>query len=143
MTGLAANVTSTQAVISLRSYLTPIGATQTSILNYTSADGLTAAAGATLTLTFAASATNQEINLGSLFAAYTAPIFVSIADITNPGVGFHIYTGAGGGTFTKMQVGANGWLAWLADGATALNPVYVDNVSSSSELVLSIGVMTQ
>ncbi len=143
MTGLGASVISTQAVISLRSYLNPQGPTQQTILNFTSADGVTAAAGDVLTLSVPANTTGYEINLPVLFSAFTAPIFVSIADITNPGLGFLWYTTSGAGSGTKQSVGANNWLAWMANGSTALVPIYVDNTSSTSQLVLSVGVMTQ
>ena len=61
-----------------------------------------------------------------------------LADITTPGVGFEWGTTSG---TTPMVVGAGGFVAYLADGATALSSFYVTNPSANA-LVLQIGVMS-
>jgi len=140
MSGLSGNVASSQAVISLRSYMQPQGPTQQAILNFTTADSFSAAASAVLTETIAVS-TTSSFDLATLFAAYTAPVFVSITDISNPGLGFTInISDDSSGT---IGVGPNMWLAWMADGTTTLPTVYITNGSSTQELVISLGIMTQ
>src|ERR1051326_8309264 len=138
MTGFGTSLTPTQAVISLRSYLNAQGPTQQTILNFTSANSFTAAAGNVLTVTVTAGTSDFTLDLPTLFAAFTAPLLVSIADITNPGLGFTWSTVSAG---DKQTVGENCFLAWIADGATALEPLFIDN-PSASDLILSVGVMS-
>lgn len=140
MSGLGTGVTATQAVISLRSYMTPQGPTQTTLVNTTTPDSFTADAADTITRSIAASATNQSFNLATLFPACTAPVFVCIADVSSPGVGFAITTVSGSG---KMGIMASYWMAYMANGTTALPTVYIDNPSSTQSLILQISVMTQ
>ena len=128
----------TQAVVSLRSYLNPVGATQTALLNYSSPDAFTAAAGASLLVKVPALTNNFLVDLAALFAAYTGPIFVALYDSTSPGVGYSWSTVSAG---QKQTVGPGKWLAWMADGATALVPLYIDNTSTNI-LCLSISIMS-
>lgn len=136
---LGSTVPSFQASIALRAYANPIGSTQSNVLNYMSADALTAKATAVLAVVVPAAQTNYEIDLPTLFAAYDAPIFLSISEVTNPGLGFKITTATN--ATGKMGVAANGFWAYYADGATDLVSVFVDNADADVDLVLSVGVM--
>lgn len=136
--GIGTITPNTQAVISLRSYLNPQGATQQSLLNYATPDAFTAASGASLLIQVPALTTDYEVDLAALFAAYTAPLFVYLYDATTPGIGFRWSTVLAG---QKQTVGPGKWLAWMADGATALESLFVDNPSTNI-LCLSVGVMS-
>jgi hypothetical protein len=138
MSGLGANVQATQAVISLRSYVNPVGPTAQSILNWSTPDAFTADASAVLAVTVGTS-TTTSFDLATLFAAYGAPLFVSITDVSNPGIGFTIAFDSSGNT---LGVGPNSWLAWTADGTTALPTVWITNPSGTQELVISLGVLS-
>lgn len=139
MTAIGTNVASTQAVISLRSYMNPTGPTQQAILNWSTPDSFTADAPFVLPLTVASS-TTTTFNLATLLAACTAPVFVSVTDVSNPGIAFTLTIGASGAT---IGVGANSWIAWTADGTTVLPSIMVTNPSSTQELVISVGVLSQ
>jgi hypothetical protein len=135
------STTDSQAFISLRSFLNPQGPTQQTILNYQSEDSLTAAAGAQTIITVAPTTTGHLIDFAVLFPALTAGVFISIADITNPGLGFKFYFTSGAAAGAKQTVGENSWFAFVSDGAAAPNPVYIDNASTDT-LVLAIGLMS-
>ena len=139
MTAIGTSVQATQAVISLRAYMNPQGPTQQALINSETPDAFTAATSAALTLTVATS-TTTAFNLATLFAAYTAPVFVSITDISSPGLGFTITTSddASG----NMGVAPNFWFAWMADGSTALPTVHITNPSSTQKLYVQVGVMS-
>lgn len=142
MSGFGTLAPGSQAVISLRAYLAAQGPTQQVILNYSSPDPLVAAQGNTLTITVAENTANQEINLPVLLAAFTEPVFISIAEVAQPnaGLGFKLSSVSAG---TNPQVvGPNGFIAWLSDGATAMNPIYITNSNLTTELIVSIGVMS-
>ncbi len=135
---LGSSVATSQAVISLRSYMNPQGATQQTIANYASANDVVAAAGDTGTVVIANGTTDNELDLAAMFPAMTGPIFVVIQEVTNPGVGFLWGTAAGDVT---QSVGANGFVAWTADGTTALESIFVDN-PDADDIVLQVGVMS-
>ncbi len=139
MTAIGSNVAATQAVISLRSYLNPIGPSNQSILNWSTADNFTADAAFVLPLTVATS-TTSTFNLATLLAACTAPVFVSVTDVSNPGLAFTMTIGASGAT---IGVAKNSWIAWTADGTTALPTITVTNPSSTQELVISVGCLSK
>lgn len=125
-----------QLLISLRSYMNPQGPTQQTLLNFTTPDQLTANAGSTQQIIIPPATTNYAVNLATLFPAFLLPLFWAIFDITNPGIGFSFSSNSGGAN--PQTVGANGWLAWMGDGATAPSTIYVTNASPTSELVLAI-----
>lgn len=135
----AANLpsTTTQFVVSARSYLNPQGPTQQTLFNYTSPDSLTCQQGNSMTIVVPTSTSNYEINLPVLFPSCTLPLFIFITDSTNPGVGFNWGLASGG---ARQTVGPNLFLEWMANGSTALQPIYIDNTSATSELVLTVGV---
>lgn len=141
MSGFGSTANSTQAFISLSCYLNPQGSSsQQNILAYRSADTLTAGPPGILTVTVAASATTS-FNLATLLAAFTAPVFVGVSEVapTNAGLGFQITTVSGSG---KVGVAPNGFWSYVADGTTALPTIFVTNPSSTTVLVLSIGVLS-
>jgi hypothetical protein len=140
MTAIGANVAAAQAVISLRSYFNPLGPTQQSLLNSSTPDAFTADVAEVHTVTVAASTSNASFALATLFPAITAPVFLYVVDVSNPGIGFKITTSSGTG---KMGVAPNFWFAYMADGATALPTIYIDNPSSTQTLYLSIGALSQ
>ncbi len=142
MTAIGTNANSSQAFISLSCYLNPQGSSsQQNILAYRSADTLTAAPPSLLTVIVPVS-TTSSFDLAALFSASTAPIFVGVAEVAaaSAGLGFKIKVGTSG---TQMGVIPNGFFAYLADGVTTLPVVYISNASSSTELVVTISVLTQ
>jgi hypothetical protein len=138
MTTLSTSINPVQAVISLRAYMGPNGPTQDAILNATTPDSFTALAPGSLTITVPPSTSNQAFALATLLAAYTAPVFVGVSEQT--ALGFKITTASNASG--KMGVAPGFWWSYMADGATALPTIYIDNSSSTTTLVLNVGVMT-
>lgn len=126
--------------IALRSYLNTDPASQTILMQWASSDGLTAQLSGAQNVIVPINTTGQVITLATLFPNLTLPLFIAIADITVPGVGGLFYTTSGGASGTKQTLMPSGFLAWTPNGASALNPIYVDNISSTSELILAIAV---
>jgi hypothetical protein len=124
-----------QFVLTLRSYVNPQGPTARQMLNYFSADTLTAQAASADTFSIPANTTGYTINLGTTFPAMLLPLFIYVSDITSPGLGFKYYFHTGSTASEKQVVGASGFVAWLSDGATAPNTIYIDNPTNSTLLV--------
>jgi hypothetical protein len=137
---MAAPVTAVPLYISLTSYLNPDGPSQTILSNFSNADGQTANLEAAQPVVVPVSTTGYAVALATLFPSMTLPLFIAIQDVTVPGVGGLFYTHSGAASSEKQTLGPNGMLAWTPDGATPLNTIYFDNISSTSELVLAIAV---
>jgi hypothetical protein len=121
--------------------MNPQGPTQDTICNYESANSLTAGAGNTGTVIIPATSTDNEVDLAAMFPAMTGPIFVSVQDVTNPDVtNVGLLWGTAAGEVTQ-SLGAGGFIAWLADGSTALASLFCDN-TNGDDLVLQVGVMS-
>lgn len=120
--------------------MNPDGPTQTTLMNYSNADGETANLNAATNIVVPVSTVGQAVALSTLFPNMTLPLFIAIQDITVPGVGGLFYFSSGASSSQKQVLGLNGFVAWVPDGATPLNTIYFDNPSSTSELVLAISV---
>jgi hypothetical protein len=140
MTGLGTSTNQSQAVINLRAYMNPIGATQQALVNYSSLDTLVASASAVLTGWVGPGTSDYEFDLATMFPAYAAPIFCCIIETTNPGIGFSIGTS---NISNKCGVGPNGFFVFTGDASTALPSVWVDNDSLTDTVYLSFIIMTQ
>jgi hypothetical protein len=126
------------AFIYLTAYLGPGDANKQLILQYQSANSLTAGFTVVSTQQVAIGGTNIAFNLATLFPATSTPQFVSILDITSPGVGFNIGTVSATGL---LAVGASGFWSYLAGSALALPTVYITNTSATSVLDLQFGYL--
>lgn len=136
---LSTNVTPTQAIINIAAFFNSQGPFQQQVLNWASPDSLKAAAPGQVIVEVPALAVDYQVNLAALFPNFSAPIFVSLADITFPGVGFSWSTVALG---AKQTVGPNRFIAWMPDGATALQSLYINNPTNNL-LILQVGALTQ
>lgn len=135
------SVQATQAVISARAYLNPVGPTMQTICNWSSPDSLTAGASTLLEKSFAGSTSNQLLDLPTIFADYTKPIFVSIVELTKIPIGFKWGFTSGGTRQSCGYANQAGFIQWFANGTDAMVPLYIDNASAST-LILGIGVMS-
>lgn len=132
--------TAQQLYISLRNYWGPTGPSQRTGLNYTSADSLTAQAQAAQTIQVPAATTAQQINFATLFPAMVLPLYVYVTETTTPTpLGFKYYFHTGSTSLEKQSVGPNGAVSWIGDGATAPNPIYIDNPGATA-IVLEVGM---
>ena len=137
---VALPATASQMIASLRAYINPQGPAQTPLCNYTSADSQTANVFASTPVTVAANTVGFQINFATLFPACLLPLFVAIMDITNPGVGYLWYGNTGASAAQKFGVGANGFgPCFIGDGATAPNPIYIDNPTNNA-LLLQVSI---
>lgn len=130
----------TQFFIALQAYLNAQGSTQSILSNYNDpSDGaLTANGSGTQPVVIPPSTAGFEINLPAMFPGLQLPLYVALQDASTPQVGFKWTTDAGG--TNKQTVAPGGFLAWTADGSTALVPIYVDNPNSINNLVIAISV---
>lgn len=135
------NATSAQLVLAMRSYWGPTGPTQRTMLNYSTGDALTANGANSANVTLTASQVGKLIDFTALFPALVLPLFVYVVDVTSPtGIGFKYYFTNGAAGADKQTVGASGFFAWTSDGATAPSHIYIDNPSSTTQLVLEVGI---
>lgn len=130
---------SAQFVLTTRSYWNPQGPTQRTLLNYSSADSLTAQGANSTNVTVPASTTGFTITPATLFPTLVLPLYMYVTDVTSPGLGFRYYFTSGAAAGAKQTVGPNGYFSWTGDGATAPNPIYIDN-TTASVLILEIGI---
>jgi hypothetical protein len=140
MTGLGTTVIAQPAFIYLTAYLGPGDASKQLAIQYQSPSSLTGGVLTTIPQQVAAGATLVAFNLATLFDAPPVnPLFIAIADITNPGVGFNISTVSGSG---KISIGANGVYTIINPSSVlALPTVYIDNASSVSVLNLAFSLI--
>lgn len=134
------NLTTVQAYIAVRAYLNPQGPSQQNVGNpYNTSNSFTAQSGCTLpVITVPAMTLNQLIDLPTLLASYTKPLYVVLQDVTSPGVGFQWGLD---GSSTPQTVGPSGVFAWTPDGVTALGSIYVSN-PTTSDVQIQIGAMS-
>lgn len=133
--------TSEQLVLSMRSYWNPQGPTQRTLLNYSSADALTAQGANATNVNVPINTVGFKIDFSQLFPALVLPLFVYVTEVTEPaGIGFLYYFTTGASSGAKQAVGPDGFFSWIGNGTTAPNPIYIDNPSLTTVLDLEVGI---
>jgi hypothetical protein len=128
----------TQLSIALRAYANAQGPFQSIVASWDSPDALTCNGQGSYPVPIPPNAVGYELDLASMFPAFTEPLFVALQDASQPGTGFSWYSDAD--STNKQTVAPNGFHAWTPNGQQALSSLYIDNPSAINTLLLQVAV---
>jgi hypothetical protein len=131
-------VTAQQAYVSVQAYLGLPDYTHQTVIDFVSQTTFTANAPLITTVTVPANTTDQSVNLATTFPGITAVLFLSVADVTNPGQPFSITTTSGSG---RIQIAASSCAAYLTNSITPPT-LFLTNPSVTTASVIYIGILT-
>jgi hypothetical protein len=130
-------VAAQQAYISIQAYLGPPDYSHITAIDYVSPTIQTAAVMDALEISIPGSTSYQAVALGTLLAALSAGVFLSLSDITSPNQSFGVSTVNGSGGVT---IAPGGFWAYMPNGG-AFPTLYLSNPNSGAGLV-RIAVMS-